>query len=276
MSLLPFSDGTGALIRHADFGSRYISPRHVDVWYPPAYLTSPTVRYPVIYMHDGQNLFDPATSYGGVDWGMDEALLHFCRETGHPGAIIVGIWNSPLRLREYMPARPLTLPEGQPLLPAFLEKSGGEPLSDAYLRFITTELKPFIDATYRTLPDQPHTFLMGSSMGGLISLYGLTEYPDVFGGAGCLSTHWPIGQEPLVRYFGAALPRAGRHKLYFDFGTTTLDADYEPYQRLMDELVQAASYTAGHDWLTQKFEGAEHSERAWRVRVQIPLAFLLT
>lgn len=274
MSLLPFSDGTGAFIRHASFESHYISPRHVDVWCPPDYTTS-AVRYSVIYMHDGQNLFDPALAYSGVDWGMDEALVRFSQETGQPGAIVVGIWNSPLRVREYMPARPFTTPAGQPLLPLFVENHGGEPLSDAYLKFLTTELKPFIDATYRTWPDQPHTFIMGSSMGGLISLYGLTEYPDIFGGAACLSTHWPIGQEELVRYFGAVLPRAGRHKLYFDYGTTTLDAEYEPYQRQMDELVQAAGYAAGRDWLTQKFEGAEHSERAWRARVHIPLAFLL-
>lgn len=275
MKTLSLSDGTGFITRHADFSSRYVTSRPVDVWCPSAGGTAPAIRYPVIYMHDGQNLFDPALSFIGVDWGMDEAVTRLIRESGRPGAIIVGVWNSPLRVREYMPRKPLFTPRGRPLLPRFIEQAGGEPLSESYLKFLVEELKPFIDATYPTLPGSSHTFLMGSSMGGLISLDALIEYPDLFGGAGCLSTHWPAGEEALVDWLGASLPQAGRHRLYFDFGTETLDATYEPYQRRMDEWLKAAGYEAGRDWLTRKFDGAEHSERAWRARVHIPLAFLL-
>lgn len=275
MITIPLSEETGFISRHADFSSHYVLPRHVDIWRPPGYEAAPEVRYPVIYMQDGQNLFDPASSYIGVDWGMDEAMTRLIHKHQFPGAIIVGIWNSPRRLQEYMPHQPLIAPQGRKLLTRFMQEAGGAPLSEFYLRFLTTELKPFVDSTYRTLSDQPHTFVMGSSMGGLISLYALIEYPDIFGGAGCLSTHWPIGQDPMVDYFGAALPKAGRHILYFDYGTETLDADYEPYQQRMDALLQAAGYTAGQDWLTRKFDGAEHSERAWRERVHIPLSFLL-
>lgn len=275
MKTLSLSDGTGFITRHADFSSRYVTSRPVDVWCPSAGGTAPPIRYPVIYMHDGQNLFDPALSFIGVDWGMDEAVTRLIRESGRPGAIIVGVWNSPLRVREYMPRKPLFTLRGRPLLPRFIEQAGGEPLSESYLKFLVEELKPFIDATYPTLPGSSHTFLMGSSMGGLISLDALIEYPDLFGGAGCLSTHWPAGEEALVDWLGAALPQAGRHRLYFDFGTETLDATYEPYQRRMDEWLKAAGYEAGRDWLTRKFDGAEHSERAWRARVHIPLAFLL-
>lgn len=103
----------------------------------------------------------------------------------------------------------------------------------------------------------------------------MIEYPDIFGGAGCLSTHWPIGEEALVDALGAGLAPAGRHRLYFDYGTETLDADYEPWQRRMDGWLRTAGYREGQDWSTRKFEGAEHSERAWRERVHIPLAFLL-
>jgi predicted alpha/beta superfamily hydrolase len=113
-------------------------------------------------------------------------------------------------------------------------------------------------------------------MGGLISLFALLEYPDVFGGAGCLSTHWPAGGDGLVDFLGQALPKAGQHRLYFDFGTETLDAGYEPYQRRMDDWVHAAGYRSCQDWVTHKFAGAEHSERAWRARVGIPLRFLLS
>lgn len=272
---IQLSDGTGVVSRHADFPSRHVTPRHVDVWCPPADATTPAIRYSVLYMHDGQNLFDPALSFIGVDWGMDEAVTRLIQDTGRPGAIIVGIWNSPLRWREYMPQKPLATSSGQRLLPRFIEQAGGEPLSAAYLRFLVEELKPYIDATYPTLPDPSHTSVMGSSMGGLISLYALIEYSDIFGGAACLSTHWPAGEEALVDALGAALPKAGRHRLYFDFGTETLDAAYEPYQRRMDEWVKTAGYEASRNWLTRKFDGAEHSERAWRARVHIPLAFLL-
>ncbi|HRY16426.1 MAG TPA: alpha/beta hydrolase-fold protein, partial [Candidatus Competibacteraceae bacterium] len=192
-----------------------------------------------------------------------------------PGAIIVGVWNSPLRLQEYMPQKPLTTSGAQHILSQFVEQAGGAPLSDGYLRFLAEELKPFIDAHYPTLPDAAHTLVMGSSMGGLISLYALIEYPEVFGGAGCLSTHWPRGEAALVDALGAALPLPGQHRLYFDYGTETLDADYEPWQRRMDEWLRNAGYQEGQDWLTRKFPGAEHSERAWRVRVDLPLRFLL-
>ncbi len=275
MITIPLSEKTGVVMRHNHFASRYIPPRHVDIWHPPDYSINPEVRYPVIYMHDGQNLFDPASSYIGVDWGMDEAMMGLMEDAASSGAIIVGIWNSAQRWREYMPDKPLIDQRGRSLLTPFIQSAGGTPLSSLYLKFITQELKPFIDATYRTLPDQPYTLIMGSSMGGLISLYAVTEYPEIFGGAACLSTHWPIGQNIMVDYLGSALPKPGRHLLYFDYGTGTLDADYEPYQQRMDGLLQTAGYEAGRDWLTLKFDGAEHSERAWRARVHFPLRFLL-
>lgn len=260
------------LHRH-DVESSYVMPRRVDVWCPPLNEAAAT-RYPVIYMHDGQNLFDPASSFIGVDWGIGEAMTRLQQESEGLGAMVVGIWNTPLRWREYMPSPPRAN-QSPPWLAPFSEQAGGEPLSDAYLKFIVTELKPVIDATYPSLADRQNTFIMGSSMGGLISLFALIEYPTVFAGAGCLSTHWPAGEEALVDFLGQRLPQAGQHRLYFDFGTETLDAAYEPYQCRMDGWLQAAGYQRGRDWLTQKFAGAEHSERAWRARVGIPLRFLL-
>jgi predicted alpha/beta superfamily hydrolase len=248
----------------------------VDVWCPPDYATS-AARYPVIYMHDGKWLFDSALLDGGVDWGMDEAMMRLIEDKHIPGAIIVGIWTSPeQRAREYMPQKPLSTPAGQTLLEHFRVHEGGEPASDRYLSFLVNEVKPFIDRTYRTLPDQAHTSIMGSSMGGLVSLYALIEYPEIFGGVACLSTHWPIGESLLVEHMGRALPPAGRHRLYFDFGTAGLDASYEPFQQRMDAFVRAAGYQQGQDWLTLKFEGAEHTEAAWRNRVHLPLGLLVT
>jgi predicted alpha/beta superfamily hydrolase len=226
-------------------------------------------------MHDGQNLFDPALSYIGVDWGVDEAMTKLIAEGRARDAIVVAIWNTPLRLQEYMPRKPVA----GALLPIGVEGMGELPaasiVSDDYLAFIVHELKPFIDASYRTRTGRDDTFVMGSSMGGLISLYAVAEYPQVFGGAGAVSTHWPIGEGIVIDWLATHLPAPRSHRIYYDLGTATLDAQYEPYQRRMDALMPAHGYVEGRNWITRKFEGAEHSERAWRERVDVPLVFLL-
>ena len=270
-----FAGAAGTLIRHADFPARAVPPRNVDVWCPPGYAAG-AARYPVLYMHDGQNLFLPGRSYGGVPWSVDQAMVKLIEAGRTAGALIVGVWNmGEGRASEYMPQKPMAIASVREAAARFYTKLREPSVADAYLAFLVDELKPFIDARYRTLPGQAHTFVMGSSMGGLISLYALTERPQVFGGAGCLSTHWPAGGDGLVDYFGQVLPRAGAHRLYFDFGTETLDHNYEPFQARMDDHLRQAGYTPGRDWLTRKFPGAEHAEAAWRERVHIPLEFLL-
>lgn len=260
-------------IPYSPFPSANIPPRRVDVWLPPG--GSPAAPCPVLYMHDGQNLFDPALAYGGVTWGVAEALTRLIAEELVPPMIVVGIWNNgDGRWQEYLPQRPFAHNTPIQLLPQDEPKLSGPIHSDAYLRFLTNELKPFIDATYPTQPDRAHTYLMGSSMGGLISLYGLCEYPHIFGSAACLSTHWPAGNGAVIGYMQQHLPPPGVHKLYFDYGTETLDATYEPYQQQADAVMAQAGYTAGQDWLTRKFPGADHSEQAWQARVHIPLQFL--
>jgi predicted alpha/beta superfamily hydrolase len=276
MSSIKIPHTPGTLTRHENFPSQFVPPRHVDVWCPPGYDASAAVRYPVLYMHDGQNLFLPGHSYGGIPWKVDEAIVRLMEAGTIPGMIVVGVWNvGTARWGEYLPQRPADTPEGRAVAARFPDRMPGQVYSDAYLRFLVEELKPFIDATYRTIPEQPSTFVMGASMGGLISLYALTEYPHVFRGAGCVSTHWLAGEDLMVDYFGSVLPAPGKHKLYFDFGTETLDAGYEPFQRRMDEHLRRAGYTFGKDWVTHKFDGAEHSERSWQERVHIPLEFLL-
>jgi enterochelin esterase-like enzyme len=112
-------------------------------------------------------------------------------------------------------------------------------------------------------------------MGALISAYAMAEYPETFGGAACISTHWPAGDGAVIDYLAKHLPAPGAHKFYFDYGTETLDASYEPFQQRMDAVMKSAGYTEGRDWVTQKFPGAEHSEKSWRQRVEVPLQFLL-
>ncbi|HEU0307203.1 MAG TPA: alpha/beta hydrolase-fold protein [Lysobacter sp.] len=271
----PALSATGRVDSYQDVPSAHVAARNVDVWLPPGYATHPRKRYPVLYMHDGQNLFDPALSYTGVDWGVDEAMKKLVAEGRAREAIVVGIWNTPLRLHEYMPRKPVT----GDTLAIGIEGMGDLPaasiVSDRYLAFIVHELKPFIDATYRTRTGRDDTFVMGSSMGGLISLYAAAEHPDVFGGVGAVSTHWPIGNGVVIDWLATHLPDPRTHRLYFDHGTATLDAQYAPFQQRVDALVRANGYVDGRNLETRVFDGAEHSERAWNQRVQVPLEFLL-
>lgn len=272
---IPLPGKSGALDRYPNFASAYVQPRHVDVWLPPGYADNPRRRYPVLYAHDGQNLFQAETAYGGVTWGVAETMTRLIQTGAIQPAIVVGCWNTPHRWREYMPQRAFEIGDGAGRLPRFTELAGGPPASDGYLRFLTSELKPMIDVTYRTLPTADHTFIMGSSMGGLISAYALCEYPTVFSGAACLSTHWVAGDGIGVDYLALYLPAPGRHRFYFDHGSLGEDAGYAPYQHRVDDRMAAAGYIPGHDWLTQVFPGADHNEAAWRTRLHIPLTFLL-
>jgi len=160
---------------------------------------------------------------------------------------------------------------------------GDEPTSREYLQFIVEELKPFIDSQYRTRTGRDDTFLLGSSLGGLISLYGVTQYPEVFGGAACVSTSWPstfTDNDPgsntaSVDFLREAIPAPGNHKFYFDYGSAEFDLEFEPHQRVIDNLMRELGYEYGELWQTHEFEGAGHSEIFWRERVHIPLKFLL-
>ncbi len=280
---------SGTIIRHVDFTSNYISARNVDVWLPDNY--SPNQRYKVLYMHDGQMLFDANTTWNKQEWGVDETITRLIQNDSILSTIVVGIWNSGInRHSDYFPQKPFEkLPLNvQDSLIYIAKRQQGVSLfaekvqSDNYLKFIVNELKPFIDKTYATLTEPEHTYIAGSSMGGLISMYAVCEYPAVFGGAACLSTHWigsfdtennPIPAQFFV-YLKENLPSPDTHKFYFDYGTETLDRNYEPYQKEVDKILKAKGYTS-ENWITLKFEGKDHSENAWRERLHIPLRFLV-
>lgn len=260
--------------KHPAFPSSFITPRQIDVWLPPGYDADPDARYPVVYMHDGQNLFDPATSYIGVPWSPDVAMMRLVDAGESRPAIIVGIWNTPARMTEYMPQK--ATQDGRfPYIASFPDPAGTPLTSDAYLRFIVEELKPFIDHTYRTLPGRKHTSIMGSSMGGLISAYAVAEYPEVFGGAACLSNAWQVGDGAVIDYLAKHLPPPETHRFYFDYGTDKTDVGCAPYQDRMDQVMRDTGYNPGPLWMSHVYSGAEHSERSWRERVDIPLRFLL-
>ena len=265
----------GALEVHPNFESKQVTPREVDIWLPPGYNQNTKQNYPVIYMHDGQNLFSSSLGFGGHTWLIDRAIENHMREHNTPGAIVVGIWNSgETRAAEYMPQKSITAKDILDV--PFGAAHSSSPLkADAYLKFIVQELKPYIDQHFRTKSDKEHTSIMGSSMGGLISIYALCEYPDVFGSAACLSSHWPAGNGSTLSYLKTSLPNPSDHKIYFDHGTETLDAFYDPYQISVDEICKTHGYKEGFNYISKTYEGDEHSEVSWSKRLSYPLNFIL-
>ncbi len=261
------------------FPSHFVSARNVDVWLPPGY--DGKTRCPVIYMHDGQMLFDGRITWNKTSWNMAETAADLIRRGRIPETIIVGIWSiGSTRQSEYFPEKVLPFVP-QAARDKFIRVDlSGKPQADNYLRFMVEELKPAIDAKYATLPDRDHTIVMGSSMGGIISLYALCEYPAVFGGAGCVSTGWIAtfpknATFPLAtfNYLQGHLPDPRTHRIYFDQGTATLDALFSESQAFADLVVRDGGYT-DKNFMSRIFPGADHSEISWAKRVAIPLEFL--
>ena len=274
-SLVKNPDLIGTLHHYPSVPSLFIKPRNVEIWLPPDYDEGNANGYAVLYMHDGQNLFESQKSFTGVDWGMDETLAALsCADEIRP-TIVAAIWNTPQRLREYLPQRPFCNHQSRRSMSRVIKRYGGKPISDNYLRFLVCELKPFVDSRYRARPEPEFTFLMGSSMGGLISLYAICEYPQVFGGAGCLSTHWPIAHKLFSKYLRARLPEPERHKIYLDYGNEANFSGYRYRQKRVEHILKDGGYEFGRDWLSNWYVGDPHSETAWRARVQVPLRFLL-
>jgi len=285
----PVNVSAGTIVDFGVIKSQYADARRVVVWLPPGYSAHGS-KYAALYMHDGQNLFDKATAGYGMEWQVDEHLSQLIADKKVRPTIVVGIWNTPKRLQEYVPAKAF---DGLPA--EYRDKVralyGGDPLSDGYLKFIVRELRPMIDKRFNVKTDREDTAIMGSSMGSLISLYAIDEYPQIFGAAGMMSTHWPLFIKPdgesvsqqeyevvssaFERYLAAALPDPRTHKLYFDHGSETLDAIYKQYQDRVDMVIANRGYREGINWLTKTFPGQKHNEISWASRVHVPFQFLL-
>jgi len=222
--------------------------RDLLVYLPPRYGES-EAAYPVIYMQDGQNLFDQATAFGGHEWRVDETLEALATEG--QAAIAVGLPHmGESRLAEYNP------------FPA----RGGR--GEAYLAFVIETVKPLIDRTFRTRPERETTGILGSSMGGLISVFGFFRHPEVFGFAGGLSPAFWYGGQPLYNFIQRAAPVRGR--LYLDRGTTERGG-----ARRMKDLLVRRGYALGQDLCYVEEEGGQHTEEAWARRLPDALRFLV-
>ena len=278
---LPQVEG-GQIKRLENFKSDYVPARNIDIWLPPNY--DRTQKYPVVYMHDGQMLFDAATTWNNNDWQVDEIVLELIEAQKIPPIIIVGIWNGGInRHSEYFPQKPFEMMSKAAREKEYTRLRGDNNLfnkaiySDQYLKFIVSELKPYISDEFNG--DDDNSYLMGSSMGGLISWYGLLEYPTEFKGAACLSTHWtgnfekennPV-PEHFVGFIKKHIHKLTTQRLYFDHGTEGLDAMYPPIQAEVDRLLKMTTI----DWVSLEFEKANHTEAAWAARLHLPLLYLL-
>ncbi len=276
------------LIKLENFESEHVIPRNVTIWLPPNYDPDGD-PYPVVYANDGQNTFEGETAYTGVAWELDDISETLIAEGKIPAPIIVGMWNTvDTRWLEYMPQKIMDqVPD------AAFERTDedGNPTSerppirsDAYLNFIVEEMKPYVDANYNTAPDQANTTIMGSSMGGLISLYAISEYPDVFSRAACVSTHWPLAEpdgaiadvatDAVISYLENSALDPAKHTLWFDHGTETLDAYYARHAGPIEAWFRDQAWS--EDAVSFKvYEGTNHSESAWQERTDEVLLFLL-
>ena len=252
-----------------------LNRRRVDVWLPEAYHANPQDSFPVLYIQDGQTVFN-WLKQGTEGWEIHKAIALLADEGKIVPPILVAISSTLNRAKEYTPAKALseTIPSGLSKPSSQNGKTPTGNVSDLYLEWMVNTLKPAIDSRYRTLTDLKSTALMGSSLGALISLYALCEYPEVFGKAASLSTHWPVVGDGMLAYLEEHLPQPGQHKLYFDHGSEGLDKDYEPWQAKVDALLRKKGYREGKDFASWSFPGEDHTTIAWRHRVHIPLTFL--
>jgi enterochelin esterase-like enzyme len=267
----------GRLDSYESFESRYVTARTIRVWTPADY--NADKQYDVLYMHDGQMLWDAQVAWNKQEWGVDEAMDSLIRMKKIRPTIVVGIDNSSERIGEYCPDNIVEYLDSISVVYQDIKPQGND-----YLRFLVEEVKPFIDSVYSTYKDREHTWVMGSSCGGLISSYALCSYPEVFGGAACLSTHCtlafpdPTKQDSAMMaayrtYLKNYIP-ANSAKVYMDNGDQTLDANYIYAQGLINEMMNEEGWDSAH-YMYRFFPGAAHCEDDWKVRLDIPLLFLL-
>ena len=242
---VPKSKVTGIFKYHPAMKGAGISDRDVTVWLPPGYEKKTKKRYPVIFMHDGQNLFDAAKTSFGVEWGVDETVDKLIKSKVIPEVIVVGINNTADRSKEYAPG----------------EKG------DAYMDFMVNKLKPFIDKIYRTMPDAKHTVVGGSSSGGLISFMLAWQFPTVFSKAICMSPALKIQDLDYVKVVNQHSKSKKDIFLYLDNGGVGLEAELRPGIDEMITVLKTKGFQEGHDFVFIVDPTASHFESDWAKRL---------
>jgi len=273
---------SGSIQRIENFQSKFIAPRNVDVWLPEDYNSAK--KYNVVYMQDGQMLFDSTQTWNKKEWKVDEVFSKLIREKKIEECIVVGIWNNGAeRISEYFPNKIFNQLDEKTKTKLSEKYCNGKLANgDNYLKFVVTELKPYVDKNFSTKDDKDHTFMIGSSMGGLISIYAISEYPDIFGGVACLSTAWLSQIEPnyeiptaTFEYLKHNLASPMGHKIYMDYGTGESDKTFEMTQSFVDLIAKGKGFTE-NNYMSKVYDKAEHNEVAWSRRLNVPVEFLIT
>jgi predicted alpha/beta superfamily hydrolase len=249
----------GQLRKHERFRSKFLrNQRDLIVYLPPGYEEQSWRHFPVLYLHDGQNLFDGATSFiPGMDWHVGQTADHFIHTSQVEPLIIVGMYNTKARIREYTPTQ--------------VPKLGGG-RADRYAKFLLEEVKPFIDREYRTLSGPSHTGIGGSSLGGLVSLYLGLKHSRIFGRIAALSPSVWWNQRGMHK-FAAAAPVEPRPRIWLDIGTKEGPRILDDVENFRDVLLEKG-WVLERDLHYERVEGAEHNEAAWAARVGPFLKFL--
>jgi predicted alpha/beta superfamily hydrolase len=250
---------SGQLRKHEQFRSRFLrNQRDLIVYVPPGYDEQPHRRFPVLYLHDGQNLFDRATAFGGQDWNVHGAADYLIQGGAIEPLIIVGIYNTgKSRIYEYTPTK--------------VPKLGGG-RADRYAKFLMQEVMPFVQQQYRALPEPSQTGIGGSSLGGLVSLYIGLKHPQVFGKIAALSPSVWWNQRVILRLAAAANPQP-RPRIWLDIGTREGPKIVPDVEQFRDLLLKKG-WREDQDLHYERVEGAEHNEAAWSQRVGPFLQFL--
>ncbi len=243
---------TGTVKYYRNFQGQGIKPRDVIVWLPPGYETELNKNYPVLYMHDGQNIVDPNTSAFQVDWQLDENADSLIRKRLIQPIIIVGIYNTPDRDSEYDEVT----------------------LGKEYMNFIVDSLKPFIDRNYRTLSDRENTAIGGASLGGLISFILMWEHSDVFSKALCFSPAFKIDNYNFVDNISDYNGKKKNIKVFINNGDNDLDSQLQPGVDEMIDALNNQGYVEGKDFYFFKAKNSQHGERNWAKGVWRSLIFL--
>ena len=277
----------GTLLRlDSAHATPWLSARPLDIWLPSTY--NGKRKHAVLYMYDAQMLFDSKVTWNHQEWRVDEILDSLITSKAILPTIVVGLHNGGMmRNFEYFPQKPFNALKStfsDSTMADIAMRYGSDSTfpvrSDLYLQYMVEGVKPLVDSTFEVYTDKGATAVAGSSMGGLMSMYAIGEYPDVFGTALCMSTHWPGGFSPneeIPNAFQAYVAEYIRPervgKIYFDYGTETLDGMYEPFQNAVNQVLLDNGFVSEGNWTTQKFPGAAHDEKSWAKRLHVPLTF---
>ncbi|WJY19046.1 alpha/beta hydrolase-fold protein [Alteriqipengyuania flavescens] len=277
----------GRILGYGPLAVGGLPDQRISIWLPPGY-DEGARRYPVLYMWDGQNLFDPASTHYGKAWMAQDVLAGMVARGEAEPHIVVGLWSPPGKDR-YRTYQPEAIAELVPeeVATSVRDMAGGPLASDANVAWLADTVKPWVDRSFRTQAAPESTTIVGASMGGVLACYSLIERPDVFGRAGCVSSHFAVAAPGIAARHTPAIVGAWRsyldhrlalpegRRIWMDHGTAALDSYYGPYQLgIAAHLDTMAGWTRDKDFTARVYEGAEHDEIAWNARMAEMLAWL--